>query len=45
MENSYLNKSDAGFQNRRYFEAQAFIYGRTITVEKAIEELTKLGLK
>ncbi|UUF12123.1 MULTISPECIES: glycoside hydrolase family protein [Flavobacterium] len=45
MENSYLNKVDGGLQDRRYFEAQAFIYGRTVTPEQAKEELKKLGLK
>jgi GH24 family phage-related lysozyme (muramidase) len=45
MENSYLNKADGGVQDRRYFEAQAFIYGRSLTPEEAKVELIKLGLK
>lgn len=45
MENSYLNKNDGGLQDRRYFEAQAFINGRLINPEQAKDELTKLKLK
>ncbi|MDR7370782.1 hypothetical protein [Flavobacterium aquidurense] len=45
MENSYLNKGDGGVQDRRYFEAQAFIYGRLLTPEQANAELVSLGLK
>ncbi|UWY26419.1 glycoside hydrolase family protein [Flavobacterium sp. TR2] len=45
MENSYLNKEVGGIQDRRYFEAQAFINGRLLTPEQANAELIKLGLK
>lgn len=45
MENSYLNNKDGGLQDRRYFQAQAFVNGRSITPEQANEELIKLKLK
>jgi GH24 family phage-related lysozyme (muramidase) len=45
MENSYLNKAVGGLQDRRYFEAQAFINGRLLTPEQAKAELINLGLK
>lgn len=43
--NSYINETNGGVKDRRYFEAQAFVYGRSITPEQASEELVKLGLK
>lgn len=45
MENSYLNNAVGGVQDRRYFEAQAFIHGRLLTPQEAKAELIKLGLK
>lgn len=40
----YTNET-AGEQDRKYFEAQAFIKGRTLTPEQAKAELVALGLK
>jgi len=40
----YTNET-AGEQDRKYFEAQAFIYGRSITPEQAKAELIALGIK
>lgn len=43
--NSYLNETNGGLKDRRYFEAQAFINGRSLTPEQANAELVSLGLK
>lgn len=43
--NSYLNEVNGGVKDRRYFEAQAFIAGRSLTPEQANAELVSLGLK
>ncbi len=41
--NAYINETNGGVQDRRYFEAQAFINGRLLTPEQARAELVKLG--
>ncbi|QSB26061.1 hypothetical protein [Flavobacterium sp. CLA17] len=42
---SYINQNNGGLKDRRYFEAQAFVNGRSITPEQADQELRQLGLK
>jgi GH24 family phage-related lysozyme (muramidase) len=42
---NFYQKETGGLQERRYFEAQAFIYGRILTPEQANTELTALGIK
>jgi len=36
---SYINQNNGGLTDRRYFEAQAFVNGRSITPEQADQEL------
>lgn len=43
--NAYLNETNGGVKDRRYFEAQAFVNGRCITPDQADTELKNLGLK
>lgn len=46
IEDAYRNADPSkGIMDRRYFEAQAFIYGRSLTPEESRDELVKLGLK
>lgn len=47
IKDAYLNAgpNSGGLMDRRYFEAQAFIYGKTLTPAQSLEELINLGLK
>ncbi|OXB10870.1 hypothetical protein B0A81_02590 [Flavobacterium plurextorum] len=46
IEDAYRNADPKkGIMERRYFEAQAFIYGRSLTPEESKTELINLGLK
>lgn len=45
ISDSYINQNNGGLTDRRYFEAQAFVNGRSITPEQAGQELRQLGFK
>ena len=43
IKNMYINETNGGVKDRRYFNAEAFINNRSLTPEEARAELVKLG--